>query len=69
MKTYTTTLDVTISIAELHYMEDFVAEYISPSVIEQALEGVSTDELDAAYRTVIINEYLHESVLRGQQCE
>jgi len=69
MKTYTITLDVTISIGELHCMEDFLAEYTSPSVIEQALEEVPTDELDSAYRTFIINEYLHESILRGQQCE
>ena len=37
MKNFSASLDVTVSIADLNYMEDFIAEYTSPSVIEQAL--------------------------------
>ena len=67
MKNFSTSLDVTVSIADLHYMEDFIAEYTSPSVIEQALEGVPASEQDAAYRTFIIEEFLRESILRERQ--
>jgi len=70
MKTFSTTLDVTISTADLHYMEDFIAEYTDPSVIEQALDGVADSDLEQAYRNFIIEEFLRESILREQQrCE
>ena len=69
MKNFSASLDVTVSIADLNYMEDFIAEYTSPSVIEQALEGVPTNELETAYRNFIIEEFLRESILRGRQSE
>ena len=67
MKNYFVTLDLTISISDLHYMEDFVMEYTHPSVIEQALEGVEESALDQAYRNFIIEEFLRESILRERQ--
>ena len=67
MTNYFANLNVTVSIADLRCMEDFVAEYTNPSVIEQALEGVADNDLDRAYRTFVIEEFLRESILRERQ--
>jgi len=47
-KEFTIDLDVTVSIADLHVMEDFVMEYTDPSVIEQALEDIADSEREGA---------------------
>lgn len=65
MKEFTIDLDVTVSIADLHVMEDFVMEYTDPSVIEQALEDIADSEREGAYHKVIIEEFLRESILRA----
>lgn len=67
MTNYFANLNVTVSIADLRCMEDFVAEYTNPSVIEQALEGVPASEQETVYRNFIIEEFLRESILREQQ--
>ena len=67
MTNYFANLNVTVSIADLRCMEDFVAEYTDPSVIEQALEGVPASEQETVYRNFIIEEFLRESILREQQ--
>jgi len=70
MKSYSTALNVTVSIADLRYMEDFIAEYTDPSVIEQALEDVAANDLERTYRDFIIEEFLRESIIRERQrCE
>ena len=69
MKDICTNVEVTISTGDLHYMEDFVAEFTAPSVVEQALEGVEHNDLEQAYLNFIIQEYLRESILRGRSCE
>ena len=58
-------LDVTVSIADLRVMEDFVMEYTDPSVIEQALEDIADSDREEAYRKTIIEEFLRESILRA----
>ena len=65
MKEFTINLDVTVSIADLHVMEDFVMEYTDPSVIEQALEDIADSDREEAYRKTIIEEFLRESILRA----
>lgn len=65
MKEFTIDLDVTVSITDLHVMEDFVMEYTDPSVIEQALEDIADSEREGAYHKVIIEEFLRESILRA----
>ena len=67
MTNYFANLNVTVSIADLRCMEDFVEEYTDPSVIEQVLEGVPASEQETAYRNFIIEEFLRESILREQQ--
>ena len=67
MTNYFANLNVTVSIADLRCMEDFVVEYTDPSVIEQALEGVPASEQETVYRNFIIEEFLRESILREQQ--
>ena len=67
MTNYFANLNVTVSIADLRCMEDFVAEYTNPSVIEQALEGIPASEQETVYRNFIIEEFLRESILREQQ--
>ena len=67
MTNYFANLNVTVSIADLRCMEDFVAEYTNPSVIEQALEGAPASEQETVYRNFIIEEFLRESILREQQ--
>jgi len=51
MKEFSVALNVTVSIADLHTMEDFVMEYTDPSVIEQELEGIEDSNLEEAYHS------------------
>ena len=67
MTNYFANLNVTVSTADLRCMEDFIAEYTDPSVVEQALEGVADNDLDRAYRNFVIEEFLRESILRERQ--
>jgi len=64
MKEFSVALNVTVSIADLHTMEDFVMEYTDPSVIEQELEGIEDSNLEEAYRNYIIEEFLRETLFR-----
>ena len=63
-KEFIINLDVTVSIADLRVMEDFVTEYTDPSVIEQALEDIADSDREEVYRKTIIEEFLRESILR-----
>ena len=67
MKNFTTTLDFTFSIADLHCMEDFILEYTDASVIEQELEGIPECDIDRVYYDFIVSEFLRESVLREKE--
>ena len=64
-KEFIINLDVTVSIADLRVMEDFVMEYTDPSVIEQALEDIADSDREEVYRKTIIEEFLRESILRA----
>lgn len=64
MKHYSISLDMTISHADRCCMEDFIAEYIDPSTIAQALENIEDNELEQTYCALITKEFLRQSILR-----
>lgn len=69
MKNYSVTLNLTVSIGDMHYMSDFVDNCTSTSDIVQALKDVPKSELQSAYNKYIVEAFLRESILRGRQSE
>lgn len=67
MKTYPIENTCYLSIADLHYIEDFVTEFTSESVIAQALEGVREEDLEQAYNSFLLDAFVKESILRGRK--
>lgn len=67
MKTISVPINTSFTVGDMHYMEDYVMEYMDSSVVEQALEGIPENEVPFAYYDFIVNEYLKESISRGRQ--